>query len=259
LARGHDRDSLEAMKRCLVRGLAVFGLLLFSVQGRSQGNVMTPAAGAPPAPHFVPAAAFNLGLILPAPPAPGSLAAQADLEVVLQVQAFRTPEQIAWAKTVEKQTAFTIYGELMGTWFVAEKLPLCVALVKEITEDVRPVSEAAKKIYPRARPYVVDPRVKPCVEAPANDTYPSGHALSSYLTAEVLAELVPERRAALFDQARRAAWGRIIGGVHFPTDIEGGRILAAAVIAELKKSPAFRASLEKCRAEFAAAALKRAA
>jgi acid phosphatase (class A) len=245
--------------KCLTRpsALALFALLLVPVPGRSQGNVMTPATGA--GPHFVTPAAFNLAQILPAPPAPGSLAAQSDLEVVLQVQAWRTPEQVAWAKTVEKQTVFIIYGELVGNWFVADRVPALVALLKNVTDDVRPVSEAAKKAHSRARPYVVDARVKPCVEAPANDTYPSGHALSSYLMAEVLAELLPERRAALFEQAHRAAWGRILGGVHFPTDVEGGRVLAVAVMAELKKYPAFRAALEKCRAEFAAAALKRAA
>jgi acid phosphatase (class A) len=239
------------------RVLAI-GLLLAPLPALAQGNVMTPATGSV-ASRFVTVSAFNLPQLLPAPPAPGSLAAQSDLEVVLQIQAWRTPEQVAWAKTVEKQTVFTIYGEIMGAAFTPERVPALVALLKQVTDDVRPVSDAAKKVHPRARPYVVDPRVKPCVDAPQNDTYPSGHALSSYLMAEVLAELAPDRRDALLDQAHRAAWGRILGGVHFPTDIEAGRILAAAVIVELRKSAAFREALDQCRAEFSAAGLKRAA
>jgi hypothetical protein len=91
--------------RCVIALLALF---LAPLQGRSQGNLMTPATAA--APHFVSPAAFNVAQILPAPPATGYLAAQSELEVVLQVQAWRTPEQVAWARTVEKQTVFVIYG-----------------------------------------------------------------------------------------------------------------------------------------------------
>ena len=34
--------------------------------------------------------------------------------------------------------------------------------------------------------------------------------------AAVLSEVFPEKRAQLFERARYFAWGRIIGGVHFP-------------------------------------------
>lgn len=225
----------------------------------AQDNLMKPAAGAPAPTHFIPPTAVDVSRVLPAPPAPGSLAADADLAVVLQAQAWRTSEQIAWAKLIEKQTIVTVYGDLFGPWFTAANLPRVLALMTAITEDVRPISDAAKKRYSRDRPYVVDSRVQPCVAAPRNETYPSGHALNEYLMAGFLAEIYPEREAALFERAHRAAWGRIIGGVHFPTDLEGGRLLAAAVLVELKKSPAFRAAVDQCREELAAAAQKKAA
>ena len=101
--------------------------------------------------------------------------------------------------------------------------------------------------------------MQPCVALPANDSYPSGHAYGAYLRAAVLAEIFPEKRAEIFDRARYVAWGRVIGGVHFPTDLEGGRRLAEAGFAELKKSATFRAALEKCRAEAAGLRLKKAA
>ncbi len=220
---------------------------------------MKPAAVAPVAPHFIAPTAVDVVRVVPPPPATGSLAAAADLAVVLQVQAWRTTEEIAWAKVVEKQTIVTVFGDLFGPWFTAENLPQVIALMTAMADDVRPISDAAKKLYSRARPYVVDARVKPCVEAPINDTYPSGHALNEYLMAGFLAEIYPERHAALFERAQRAAWGRIIGGVHFPTDLEAGRLLAAAALVELKKSAAFRAAVDKCRAELAAAQLKKAA
>ena len=72
----------------------------------------------------------------------------------------------------------------------------------------------------------------------------------------MLAEIFPEKRKELFDFAHRAVWGRIYGGVHFPTDLVGGWMLAEPIVEELKKSAAFRARVEKCRAEMAPFAAK---
>ena len=211
--------------------------------------------------HFVKADRINLATVLPAPPTVGSLAAHADLETVLQVQAARTPEQIEWARIVDGNDLFAAFGAggLLGPQFKQENFPLLLALLKDVSADLRPLVDMSKKFYSRPRPYVVDVRVKPCVAPPANDSYPSGHAYGGYLRAAVLAEIFPDLRTALFDRARYFAWGRLIAGVHFPTDLEGGRRLAEAGFAELKKSEAFRTAVAKCRAEAAAAALKKAA
>ena len=45
------------------------------------------------------------------------------------------------------------------------------------------------------------------------------------------------------------AWGRVIGGVHYPTDLAGGRLLGAAIVEELNANPAFEAALDKAKAE----------
>ena len=71
------------------------------------------------------------------------------------------------------------------------------------------------------------------------------------LDAGVLAEIFPEKRTELFDFAHRAVWGRVFGGVHFPSDLVGGWMLAEPLVSEFGKSAAFRAQVEKCRAEMA--------
>ena len=43
----------------------------------------------------------------------------------------------------------------------------------------------------------------------------------------VLAELRPERREALLAQGRQVGVNRVIGGVHYPSDIEAGQKLGA--------------------------------
>ena len=67
--------------------------------------------------------------------------------------------------------------------------------------------------------------------------------------AEFLAELIPAKRDELLARAHRAAWGRVIGGVHFPSDVLAGETVARAYLAEARKSAAFRAALERSRNE----------
>ncbi len=97
------------------------------------------------------------------------------------------------------------------------------------------------------------------MQIPTSNSYPSGHSLRAYVWAAVLGDVFPDRQADLFTRAHRVAWGRVIGGVHFPSDTVGGRIAAQAILAELRKSPAYQALVAKCRAEVAPYLLKKAA
>jgi acid phosphatase (class A) len=234
----------------------LFALIVLSVtlpgSALRAADATKPAAG-PAVPHFFAPDAIDLGAILPVPPASGSLAAQADLEAVLQAQAWRTPEQVAWAKLVAAADMFPVYatGVPFGPWFTRENLPSLAQLFKDEGEDWSACrwSKADKTLYPRMRPFLVDARVQPCVNRPDSGSYPSSHAILAFVWAGVLSEIFPEKRTELFDCAHRAAWGRVLGGVHFPSDLVGGRVAAAAIVAQLKKSAAFQAAVEKCRAE----------
>lgn len=223
----------------------------------AQGYAMNAAAAAKGG-HFVKAAEFDIAQVLPEPPAPGSVAAEADLEAVLQVQAWRTPEQEAWAKAADQDHPFK-YASVLGAWFTKESLPITAAFIDDVTEDVNAVGALTKALHARKRPSQLDARVQPVVAVPATASYPSGHCMRAYAWAAVLAEIFPEKRAALLARAQRAAWGRVLAGLHFPTDTIGGRLLAETVVARLKQSAAFRAAVEQCRAEAAPFLLKKAA
>ena len=199
---------------------------------------------------------------MPAPPAPGSLAAEADLETILQLQGWRSPEEVAFAKRVDHLEAFD-GAEAIGPWFSRAQLPRLGKLLDEALGDGEGMNYVAKLRYKRLRPPFQDSRVRPCtpVQQPTGATppasfysYPSGHATSIYLLAELLGELLPARRQALQDWAHRAAWSRIIAGVHFPSDDIGGRLLAAITVRALKANPAFRAAFQACSEELATAA-----
>jgi acid phosphatase (class A) len=251
--------SVLFMKISSLRSLFVLSLTLalpaFAPWMRAQEMATKATSAKVTVTHFVKPTAVDCAKVLPPPPAPGTLSARADLEAVLQMQAWRTPEQVAWAKRIEKNDAF-IFGDVLGAWFTRENLPLTAAFLKDVDEDRHAVTEVAKNLFARPRPWVVDPRVQPCVGKPTNDSYPSGHTSSIFTRAGVLAEIFPEQREAIFEFAHRAVWGRIYGGVHFPSDLVGGWTLAEPIVVELKKSAAFQERIEKCRAEIARVAKK---
>lgn len=92
-----------------------------------------------------------------------------------------------------------------------------------------------KKKFNRERPFQVAkefnidfPKVK--TETGVTPSYPSGHAFSAYLVAEIISRNYPEKKKELFELAEKTAVGRIKHGVHFPSDIEAGKLLAKKLI-----------------------------
>src|SRR6476661_6307826 len=126
--------------------------------------------------QFLPKDITALVDLLPPFPAEDSPAGRADLETVLQVQADRTPEQIARAKRVESQTVSSFAQPVFGNWFRIEDFPRTKELFEEFTrEDRSIVNGQVKSRWNRTRPYLFSTAVHPVVERPHNTSYPSGH------------------------------------------------------------------------------------
>lgn len=224
---------------------ALFGLWVGALQGQEgppPWEVSTPGG------HFLKSSDLELSRLLPAPPPRNSLAEAADLEAVRQAQLGRTPAQEAWAKEAAHDTVWGFASEL-GPWFRAEKMPKTARFFWQLTVDAYAISEDAKRLFDRPRPPKRDPRIQPLVLMPPNDSYPSGHSAQAFVRGAVLAEIFPERREALLARAHRSAWGRILGGVHYPTDDVGGRLLAEAMVMRLKTLPTFQRAVKACREE----------
>jgi len=222
-------------------------------EGMKAGNIMAPSPASAPA--FIDPKSLNLGEILPPPPAPGSVAAMADLESVLRVQGTRTAADAEWAGAIIKKDVFSS-SDIIGPWFAKEGLPVTAKLFQKLATDSNASTDLAKERYKRDRPFVISPEVAPCVDKPKGYSYPSAYSVQVFVRAGVLAELFPAKRAELFAQAHQRAWARVIGGVHFPTDDVGGEILAKAVVDELLKSTSFHTAIEAARAEIQAVSSK---
>jgi len=202
--------------------------------------------------NFVAANALDLPALLPPPPAPDSLVTRAEIEVVLQLQAVRTPEQVARCRQIEGETLFLFGSDVLGPWFTAANLPRTAAFFAKVREDFLPVNRAAKGVHPRRRPPYVDARVQPCVETTDSGAYPSGHGIQSSLWAGLLTAVFPEHAAGFAARAEETRRVKLVSGVHYPTDLVAGQLVGEALARELLKNPAVQAVIADLRAEAAA-------
>lgn len=182
-----------------------------------------------------------------APPPAGSDGAKADLAIVLWEQRTRTAEDVRRAREGVK-LGLAAFAEALGPGFDPARHPRTEALLAEVGEEVRKSTGALKARYARPRPFTADARVTPAIELEPSASFPSGHAARGVVFARVLAELAPERREALRERGLSVGYDRVIGGVHWPSDVEASQRLAPAVAERLLADPAWRARLEAARA-----------
>lgn len=192
--------------------------------------------------------AVNLQELLSPPPAPGSAAAEQDLAAVLGAQAARTPGSVKAAQDDAVVSVFR-FADVLGPAFNGERLPKTLALFKAVGLDATQIGLRAKQHWQRPRPYRANDRVKPVLEVSTDGSYPSGHAMYGCLTAVLLGVMVPEQRTALLERGQAYARNRVVGGVHYPTDIEAGCTAGKIVAAVLLQSPAFKADFAAARDE----------
>jgi len=202
--------------------------------------------------HFIADNALDYRALLTPPPAADSLVTRAELDVVLQFQDLRTPALAKRAQEIENETLFSFTSDVVGLWFKQESLPRTAALFAAVREDFIPVNRASKALWPRKRPPFADPRVKPCVEYSDSGSYPSGHGIQSALWAALLSELMPDHAAGFQARALETRRMKLFTGVHYPSDLEAGRLLGEALAREMLKSPALQTALAAARAEIAA-------
>ena len=98
-------------------------------------------------------------------------------------------------------------------------------------------------------PYVLSPDVQPAIPKEVTASYPSGHSTVATLMAVVLSDMLPEYRAAIFQRAAVYAENRVIGGVHYRSDIVAGRAAGALIALELQRNAEFVEEYRQARDE----------
>lgn len=148
------------------------------------------------------------------------------------------------------------YGCAAGVRLDPATMPRTVALLDRAGRDMADFNAMAKNIYRRPRPFLRDegPICQPRQALADSFDYPSGHTGWGWISAYILADLLPAERDAILLRARVYGESRIICGAHSASAVEAGQQSAAIVYSYLERDGAFRHDLERARSEFGRAA-----
>src|ERR1700680_4578661 len=164
--------------------------------------------------YYIDPLPLHLNLILSPLPARDSATAAAELTELHRIEAVRTSAQIAQAQADDHEEDIFVFESVLGPGFTAEALPITASLSAHVRKEESAAGNPLKKIYHRPRPYQIDSTLHPvCPLNPEPTSYPSGHAVSRYLLALTLVQLVPEKRQQILDRADEYVHNRLICGV----------------------------------------------
>src|ERR1017187_2442594 len=187
---------------------------------------------------YLPAGHPDAVALLAPPPMPGSAEQAADLASTVAIHRRCTPAEAALAKSEKKFSIFA-FTPAIGTFFQPGKLPRTEAFFKRVEKETGEVTDTAKDYWKRPRPYTVDPTLS-SGDPEKSFGYPSGHSTHATVAALLLADLFPDNKDGILAVGRDIGWRRVLTAKHYPTDIYAGRVLAQAIVRELKTNPAFQ-------------------
>ena len=145
-----------------------------------------------------------------------------------------------------------------GTAISDEATPAIANLIRRVSTDFAMSTSAVKRVYERPRPFMLNgkptctPEYEP--ELRGNGSYPSGHSALGYGVGLVLASIFPDRAGALVARGRAYGNSRQICNVHWLSDVEEARVIAAATFAKLQANDGYLEDLAAAREEAAALA-----
>ncbi|USU13873.1 phosphatase PAP2 family protein [Sphingomonadaceae bacterium OTU29THOMA1] len=143
------------------------------------------------------------------------------------------------------------FSEAAGRRLTPENAPALAALLLKMRPDVAAAVNAAKQVWKRQRPFLIDRGAicQPREQVADSYDYPSGHTSWGTAVALVLAELLPDRATPILERGRAYGDSRFICGVHNLSAVESGRLAAASIVARLHGDPQFRQDLDRIRIE----------
>src|SRR5581483_6548251 len=193
-------------------------------------------------------------LVLGPPPALDSRWDRADQATVL---AYQDVDQARWqAAKLDEQQLYARFAEAFGRPIDQRSSPTVLTILDRALLDVDATTSRAKDHFSRPRPFqrMYLRRVCDKDDAPEPEehpmhgaSYPSGHSTHGWAVAMILARVAPDHADALMRRAEEYEESRLVCGMHFPTDLEAGHIVATAVVAHLDASREFQADLIRAR------------
>ena len=194
-------------------------------------------------------------VFLAPPPTAGSPMDVAEMQIYRDTRKLEgSPrwELAAHDAEIGQRALFRDFSCAVGMELDAAKTPTLARAISRASADLGAIIGAANNHYSKPRPFTVEegPTCVAVTESfAASGSYPSGHASSGWLYALLLAEADPENADAILARGRVYGESRVVCGVHYPSDVEGGRLAATAIVAALRAQPEFLADMAEARRE----------
>src|SRR6185436_10989864 len=196
-------------------------------------------------------------VFLPPPPAVDSPAGIADLAIFHATRSLEGSSRWQLAASDDRIGSRKMLGDFgcaMGVDLAAVEVPALARTLARANADLLPMVGDAKDFYARPRPFVTEAGPI-CVDVSpafaASGSYPSGHSAAAWLYALLLAEIDPDNSAAIVARGRAFGESRAVCGVHYVSDVEGGRLTTTALVAALHGDAEFETDMAAARAELA--------
>lgn len=184
--------------------------------------------------------ALNLVDILPPPPVDDSAQTKAELAEVLSIQNSRSAQQTLSAQEDSAENIWRFSNAVNDSKFAEKNLPKFSHFFERVDKTEAEITDAAKEIWKRPRPFLMNDQIKPVVKLSKSGSYPSGHATIGTMMGIILAQMIPEKRSEIMKRAAEFADNRLIAGMHFRSDIEAGKISGTAIVAVLMTDKNFK-------------------
>lgn len=192
---------------------------------------------------------INLLTLLPPPPSNDSAQTKMELAEILSIQVTRTKAMEERAVADAAEDVWRFADVIDDPKFTKEKLPTFAAFFDRVVETEGAVVDPAKNAWKRPRPHLLSDLVKPAAPLSKSGAYPSGHTTVGTLMGVVLSNMLPEKRAQIMARAWEYGENRVIGGVHYRSDVDVGRIAGVTIAQTISTHADFRTEFEAARSE----------
>ncbi len=208
--------------------------------------------------YIDPALMPDVRVFLPAPPDDDSRRGVVDHVTFLMTRGMQGTDRWELAvrdSSTDPDSVMDAFSCAIGARLDRRRLPETNLLLTRVRSDIGPPVGESKEIYYRIRPFVAMTGSL-CADTSylsGSGSYPSGHTAVGWIYALVMTQLAPDRAAEILARGRVYGESRVVCGAHYPSDVEGGRLVATAVFGLLQSSPDYIADLERAKAEIQAA------
>ena len=171
---------------------------------------------------------------LPPPPKNSSLKAVRDMMTVKGAMQITGASMVKSVKRHDKDPIYAIktYMSVFGLDYDAD-------FIQQVMKESTTLILQQKNSFNRARPAQLAPYFGLDLDiikstSAKTPSYPSGHTTQAYLVALILGDKYPNHKKNLIQAAEECGGGRVMTGLHFPTDHKFGIYYAKRLFKTLK-------------------------